>query len=116
MIVCKSNVVGQFIGYLGEEEYWLSDGSIWRIITPIYKIRGKRSPRATVFRKANRYFLSVKGMGGDVEVEAVHLPRFMLETPLRRPENHQLQKQLRIVELTKQALARWKRYVAVSRS
>lgn len=113
-VVCKSYVVGQFIGYIGEEEYCLGDGSIWRITTPIYRIRRKQCPRATVFRKNARYFFAVKGMGEDVEVEAVHLPRFMLETPPRRPENQELQEQLNIPQLTKQALSKWHWCVAMA--
>ncbi len=113
MICSKSYVVGQFLGYIGEEEYCLGDGSTWRIITPIYQVRRKQRPRVTVYRDENRYFMSVKGMGSDVEVEPVYLPKVMLETPAGRrsgPGIDDLEQQLEIAHQTKLALRKWRAY------
>ncbi|QDV87363.1 hypothetical protein [Planctomycetes bacterium TBK1r] len=112
-VVSKSHIVGQFYGYISGEDYCLSDGTIWQITTPIYRIRKKQSPRATVFRKGEQYYMSVRGMGHEVEVEAVYLPPCVLETPIGHFENHELQEQLSIPTLTKRALAKWKWYTAV---
>lgn len=107
MIVCKSYVVGQFIGYIGNEEYCLADGSTWKITTPIHLVRKKKDPPATVYRDEDQHFLRVKGMPHEVEVEPVYLPRFMLETPIGRRNNPELPEQLEIGTLAKQSRTKW---------
>ncbi|QEF97904.1 hypothetical protein Mal15_19500 [Stieleria maiorica] len=111
-VVSMSHVEGQFNGYIGGKDYRLGDGSVWRIITPIYAIRKKLCPQATVIRWSHRHFMFVRGMERDVEVEAVCLPRCILETPLKRPEKQELQEQFAIPHLTQRALAGWKVCVA----
>ncbi|QEF97749.1 hypothetical protein Mal15_17930 [Stieleria maiorica] len=107
-VVSKSHIANQFYGYIGGEDYCLADGTIWRTSSPICRIRREQSPRAIVFRRGGQHFMAVQGMRRTVEVEAVHLPRFVLETPLNRPEKHELEELLAIPTLTKRAFAKWK--------
>ncbi len=80
--VCKSYVTSQFVGFVDGWEYCLADGTTWRIIEPVYLIRKKKNPSASVYRDEDRHFLRVRGMPYPVEVEPVELPRCTLETPL----------------------------------
>ncbi|QEG00148.1 hypothetical protein Mal15_42170 [Stieleria maiorica] len=80
--VCKSYVRGRFDGFVDGWEYCLADGSVWRIIEPIYLIRKKTTPSASVYRIDDQYYLRVRGMPHAVEVEPVCLPRCTLEKPI----------------------------------
>ena len=67
----------------------------------------------TVYRDEDRYFMAVKGMGCDVEVEPVRLPKVMLETPAGRPSGpsiDEIEEQLEILDQTNLALRKWRAY------
>lgn len=112
-VVCKSYILGHFDGYQYGDEHHLDDGSAWRVTSAIYLRRRKNGPSACVFRDGQRYYMQVKGMPHDVEVEPIHLPRFMLETPIGYRSNGELESQLELGMTINQALKKWRTCEAI---
>ena len=108
--VCESYIPGMFYGLQTEEDCCLADGSVWRVISPVYLVRKRKDPRATVYREGKRHFLKVRGMPEEVEVEPVWLNEFTLEIPADwgRHRDRRLSAQLEIGETIDAALKKWR--------
>src|SRR6056297_3431095 len=82
-ILNVSQISGGFGGFAYGVIYRLDDGSHWRVIDRVFRIRPRMFADATVYHWNGRYYLSVPGGGGPVQIEPLKCHPLPPDDPLR---------------------------------
>jgi hypothetical protein len=65
-VTIRSRIAGEFKGWLGNSEYTLSNGQIWRQARYHYHYHYHWTPTVIIFQDAGRYHMVVAGLKAEV--------------------------------------------------